>query len=106
MMKIQYNADKTIRGEDRHEQYFISLISKELVRFQSQITRIEVHVSDENGKKGGVNDIRCLIEARVENKNPTAVSAQADTLEQAVSDAIEKLKTVLETLFGKSKNKQ
>jgi ribosome-associated translation inhibitor RaiA len=102
-MKIQFNTDKTINGEERNQEFFTSQIADELYRFQSRITRIEVHISDENGKKEGTNDILCLLEARVEGKKPIAVSDQSNTVELAVSGAIDKLKNVLETLLGRLK---
>lgn len=100
-MKIQFNTDKTISGEERNEDYFTSLITDELERFESHITRIEVHLTDENGKKDGQNDIRCLLEARIEGKQPIAVSDQADTIASAVSGALDKLKNSLETIIGR-----
>ncbi len=103
-MKIQFNTDKTIRGSERDEQYFTSLIEEELKNFESHITRIEVHLSDENGEKDGVNDIRCLLETRLEGRKPIAVSSQADTAEMATSGAIDKLKASLDTILGKIKN--
>jgi hypothetical protein len=45
----------------------------------SHITRIEVHLSDENGKKEGHNDIQCILEARIEGRDPIAVRCDADT---------------------------
>jgi len=98
-MKIQFNTDKTISGEERKEDFFSSLIEEELKRYQSHITRVEVHLSDENGKKEGINDIRCLLEARIEGKQPIAVSHQADTLKKAISGSIDKLKNSLETVI-------
>ncbi|WP_323758391.1 HPF/RaiA family ribosome-associated protein [Roseivirga sp.] len=103
-MKIQFNTDKTIQGDERHEGYFTDQIAKELDRFQSHITRIEVHISDENGKKEGIKDIRCLLEARIEGRQPIAVSDQANTIEQAVSGAIHKLKASLGTILGRLQN--
>jgi hypothetical protein len=50
-MNIQTNTDKTVSGHENQEDYFTSLIAEKLSRFQSHITRIEVHLSDENGKK-------------------------------------------------------
>lgn len=100
-MKIQFNTDKTISGEERNEDYFTSLITDELERFESHITRIEVHLTDENGKKDGQHDIRCLLEARIEGKQPIAVSDQADTITSAVSGALDKLKNSLETIIGR-----
>lgn len=100
-MQIQFNTDKTINGDERHQDFFTSQIAEELKQYQSDITRIEVHISDENGKKEGVNDIRCLLEARLEGRQPIAVSNQADTIEQSVSGAIDKLKASLKTILGR-----
>ncbi len=103
-MKIQINTDKTIKGDERHQAFFTDLISEELKRFESRISRIEVHLSDENGKKDGVNDIRCLLEARIEGKPPIAVSCQDNTVELSVSGAIEKLKSSLDTILERNAN--
>ncbi len=103
-MQIQFNTDKTINGDERHQDYFTSQISEELKKYQSQITRIEVHISDENGRKEAENDIRCLLEARLEGRQPIAVSNQADTIEQSVSGAIDKLKASLKTILGRITN--
>jgi len=103
-MKIQFNTDKTINGDERQQQYYTSLIEEELKNFQSHITRIEVHLSDENGKKEGVSDILCLLEARLEGRQPMAVSHQDDTVELSVSGALEKLKNALETILGRMQN--
>ncbi|WP_373548482.1 HPF/RaiA family ribosome-associated protein [Haliscomenobacter sp.] len=103
-MKIQFNTDKTIIGDERHEDFFTSQIATELDRFQSHISRIEAHLSDENGKKKGIGDMRCLLEARIEGKQPIAVSFQANTMEQAVSGALEKLKASLNTIIGHMQN--
>jgi len=103
-MKIQFNTDKTINGDEKQALYFTSLITEELRRVESHITRIEVHLSDESGKKEGLNDVRCLLEARLEGRQPIAVSCQANTVELAVSGAIDKLKNSLETILGRLQN--
>ena len=104
-MKIQFNTDKNISGDERNDQHFTSLIAESLERFQSHITRVEVHLSDENGSKNGVHDIRCLLEARIEGKQPIAVSSQADTVELALSGALDKMKNSLETILGRIQNR-
>lgn len=101
-MTIQFNTDKTIDGSERHQNYFTPIIADSLKRYDSHITRIEVHISDENGKKEGINDIQCTLEARMEGKQPVAVKAQANNVEMAVSGAIDKIKASLETIIGKS----
>ncbi len=103
-MMIQFNTDKTISGEERGEEYFTSQIANDLKRFQSHISRIEVHIKDENGKKEGFNDKTCVMEARIEGRQPIAVSTKAGTIEEAVSDAIDKLKASLETILGRLQN--
>jgi hypothetical protein len=99
-MKILFNTDKTIQTDERHRDFFSDQIAEEIDPYQSHITRIAVHVTDQNGKKDGINDIRCLLEARLEGRQPIAVSDQADTIEAAVSGATEQLRTVLETMVG------
>src|SRR2546421_6302473 len=42
-----------------------SSVQSALSRFASQITRVEVHLSDENAQKGGDHDKKCTVEARV-----------------------------------------
>lgn len=103
-MKIQYNTDKTINGDERHEDFFTSEIGRELQRFESHITRIEAHLSDQNGHKDGSNDILCKLEARIKGMQPIVVTCQADTTSKAVSGSITKLKASLNTIIGRRQN--
>ena len=103
-MTIQLNTDKNISGNEKLESYLNSLIEEELSRFSDHITRIEVHLADENSHKKGENDKRCMLEARLENRQPIAVTSHANTVEQAVSDAIDKLKTSIKTIDDRLKN--
>ncbi len=105
-MKIQFNTDKNIDGNDRQSTYFGEMISSSLDRFSSQITRLEVHLSDENSDKSGPDDHRCLIEARIEGLQPVSVTHTADTLEHAVKGATDKMKSALTTIVGKLQNKR
>ncbi|SMO72291.1 HPF/RaiA family ribosome-associated protein [Solitalea koreensis] len=103
-MIIQFNTDKNINGSEELNASFISLISNKLSRFSDQITRIEAHLSDVNANKEGQNDIRCLLEARLEGMQPIAVTNKANTKEEAVEGALDKLKTSLDTILGRLKN--
>jgi ribosome-associated translation inhibitor RaiA len=62
---------------------------------------LEVHLSDENGDKPGLNDKRCMMEARLEGRKPIAVTDQAATLEQAVDGATNKLISMIESILGR-----
>ncbi|WNH12468.1 HPF/RaiA family ribosome-associated protein [Thalassobellus suaedae] len=103
-MIIQLNTDKNIAGNERLESYLNSILKAELSNFSNNITRIEVHLSDENSQKKGENDKRCMLEARIENRQPIAVTSHANTLEKAVNDALEKLMASLKTIGGRLKN--
>ncbi|MBK7410708.1 MAG: HPF/RaiA family ribosome-associated protein [Saprospirales bacterium] len=103
-MKIQLNTDKNLTLHEAFSAKLDDLLSAEFSRFSEHITRLEVHLSDENGGKDGQHDKRCMIEARLEGKQPIAVTADADTHEQSVAEAIDKLKNSLETILGRGRN--
>jgi ribosome-associated translation inhibitor RaiA len=98
-MIIQINTDKNIAGNEKLVAYINTTIADELARASDHITRIEVHLSDENGSKTRQNDKRCLLEARLESRQPIAVTSQANTIEKAVNDALDKLKTSMKTMI-------
>ncbi|MDF1561210.1 MAG: HPF/RaiA family ribosome-associated protein [Bacteroidales bacterium] len=100
-MQIQFNTDKNVTVSEGLIASSTSLISEKLSKYSQQITRVEVHFSDEDGRKEGFNDKRCVVEARLAGMKPVAVTSQANTHEQALSGAIEKLKTSLERIIGR-----
>lgn len=103
-MKIQFNTDKTISGEERQEEYFSNLIAKELDRFNAHLTRVEVHLKDENGHKENFKDIHCVLEARLEGKKPIAAKDNGTSVSSAVTGATMKLKAALTTAIGRTQN--
>ena len=103
-MKIQFNTDKNVTGSEELKTSMTAFISEDLSRYSDQITRLEVHLSDEDGIKHGQNDKRCMIEARLEGMQPIAVTNHADTHEQAVTGAVDKLKSSLNTIHGRLRN--
>ncbi len=100
-MKIQINTDENIDGGESLSAKVSAQLHDRLDRFSQHITRIEVHLSDSNAEKSGTSDKRCLIEARLEGRQPEAVSNEATTLESACSGAINKLQRALESTIGK-----
>lgn len=103
-MKIQFNTDKNITGSDSFTAPYIAQIESELSRFSDHITRIEVHLSDENGHKDGPNTKRCVLEARVEHLQPIAVTNLSNSFGQAIGGALDKLVASLDTRIGKLSN--
>ncbi len=101
-MQIQINTDHNIDGNERLAAHVQTLVSDALERFSSQITRIEVHLSDENSdKKSGGKDKRCLLEARLAGMQPIAVTDHAETVEQAIQGACDKLTHSLDSTLGR-----
>lgn len=103
-MNIQFNTDNNISGSEKLNDYFSSTLSDALSRFSNQITRLEVHLTDENSNKEGQNDKRCVLEARLEGLQPIAVTNNGNTIEQAVRGATDKLKSSLDTVIGRMRN--
>ena len=73
-----------------------STIQTTLGHLAQHITRVEVHISDENGNKGGNTDKRCMMEARLEKHQPIAVTQESETVDEAVDGAAHKLKRLLD----------
>jgi hypothetical protein len=71
-----------------------------LSRYKERLTRVEVHLSDVNGPKGGP-DCRCALEARAAGRQPVAVTNDAHTPDASVKGAVEKMCRLLETTFGR-----
>jgi ribosome-associated translation inhibitor RaiA len=103
-MIIQLNTDNNLTVHAEFSDKLKDLLSEELSRFSEHITRLEVHLSDENGHKQGQNDKKCLLEAKVEGRPPVAVTAGANDYELAVDGAVGKLKSSLDTIFGRMQN--
>lgn len=104
-MKIIVNTDRNISGHEAMREKIRGQVESALSRIGESITRVEVHLSDENGKKKGLNDIRCMLEARLENHPPLAVTNQSDSLEQSVDGASEKMLRLVESTLGRMRDK-
>ncbi len=100
-MKIQFNTDKNIQGTEALELAMSEKIKHELTHFSTRISRVEVHLSDQNSFKKGLDDIHCKLEARMEGRQPVAVLGKSDSKDKALVDAIGKMKATLTTIVGK-----
>jgi len=105
-MHIQINCDRNIEGYAPLTSQVSSAVGAALSRFKQQITRIEVHLSDENSsKKAGNDDMRCMLEARLAGKEPLAVTHTAANTQQAVDGALDKLIRLLESTLGRQRDR-
>ena len=100
-MQIQVNTDDNVEGRAELVRRVEAEVSHTLSHFGDHITRVEVHLSDEDSDKSGRSDKRCLMEARLAGRQPVAVSNHAGSLDEAFSGAAEKLKRSLESTLGR-----
>ena len=100
-MKIQVNTDAHIDGHERLAAHVSATIEQALKRFVDHVIRVEVHLSDENADKSGAQDQRCMLEARLQGRQPVAVTERAATQEQAVNGATQKLVRLLDSTLGR-----
>ncbi len=105
-MQIQVNSDNHIQSSIRLEEWVRTTIESTLERYEEDLTRVEVHLRDENGDKPGPHDMRCQLEARPKGHQPVSVTHKAATLELAIDGAAAKLEHALEHLFGKLRGKR
>jgi hypothetical protein len=105
-MIVQVNTDRNIEGSSERTQRIEATLRGDLERFGDRITRIEVHLRDRNSdKKGGSDDMDCLLEARLAGFQPLAVSHRAATVDEAVDGAVGKLKRSIESTLGRAERR-
>ena len=101
-MLIQVHTDNNIDGGDALARRIEESLGNALRLFGERITRVEVHLSDEDGKtRGGADQMRCLLDARLAGLQPIAVSHRATTVDQALDGATRKLKHSIDSVLGR-----
>ena len=106
-MQIQLNTGRNINFHETPAADISGILENTLSRFSDHITRLEVHLSDENSdKKVGHDAMRCMMEARLEGHQPLAVTYQAASLNLAVNGAADKLARVIQNTLGRRRKQQ
>lgn len=100
-MQIQINTDHNIEGREALSAHIREVVERALNHEDKHITRVEVHLADENGPKRGPADMRCTMEARLERHQPIAVNFDAATVHQAIEGAADKLRRIVEHTLWK-----
>jgi len=101
-IQIQINTDNHIKGTSKLSELAISEVESALEQVSRHVTRVEVHLSDENSHKGGAHDKRCVMEARLEGHQPLAVTADGESIDMAIGEAAEKLKHAVDHTIGRA----
>jgi hypothetical protein len=100
-MKIQIDTDRTVERTEGLVTMVENEVQSALGRFEDRLTRVEVHLGDENVEKKTGADKRCLLEARPAGLQPVVVTGVADTIEWACKDAARKMQDLLSSTFGR-----
>jgi ribosome-associated translation inhibitor RaiA len=100
-MQVQINHDNHVRIGEEVSERLTRVLEGSLSQFADRITRIEMHLGDENAGKAGESDKRCMLEARLANLAPIAVTHQAESLQLAFEGALDKLEHALSHAVGK-----
>ncbi|MDQ0569184.1 ribosome-associated translation inhibitor RaiA [Variovorax paradoxus] len=103
-MQIQVNTSNGVNNKDALERWADTEIKQQLSRFVDDVTRVEVHLSDENHDKAGAGNKCCVMEARLAHHQPLAVTQHATSLDEAFRGAAEKLKRLLDNTLGRLNN--
>jgi len=105
-MNILINTANQLKSSENFNEQIRQTITDSMGSHGAHITRIEVHLSDENGGKFGLEDKRCLLEARLEHLKPVAVSHNAANLLLAVEGATEKLNRSIDHIVGRRESQR
>ncbi len=101
-MQILLNTDANIDGDDSLSTEVNRTVHNALKRFSEHITRVEVHLRDEDSdRKSGNDDMRCVMEARLEGRQPVAVTHHGATVTQAVDGCADKLHRMIDSTLGR-----
>ena len=100
-MEIQTNTDNTIERHEPLTKHVETVVREVLGRFDQQITRVVVHLSEGKDAKSAVGDHRCMMEARLHGHAPIVANDHAASLHQAIQGAADKLKRALVSALGR-----
>ncbi|MCB9846137.1 MAG: HPF/RaiA family ribosome-associated protein [Phycisphaeraceae bacterium] len=92
------------QGTDRSEAldtHVRSELDAAVGRFSDRLSRVEVHIADQNSRKSGPADKRCLMEARPLSMDPLVAEHEGEDLYDVVRQTARKLERVLERRLAK-----
>ncbi len=102
-MNIQINTDKNLTIHAEYQEQIVEQLTAGLSRFGDHVSSVQVHLSDENGSKDGLNDKKCVLEAHYDGRPAVIGSTTGETYDLALAGALAKLKNALTTIDGKLK---
>ncbi|MEH6648019.1 hypothetical protein [Sulfitobacter sp.] len=100
-MRIEVSTDNSIDGGEGLTNVIKDLVQHEMMNLEDHISRIEVYLSDSGGGSTGETEKHCMLEARLKGQQPTVVTHNALTIEQATKGASSKMKSALGSILRK-----
>ncbi len=99
-MIVQINAGN-IQSSQALTDKATEAVESALRHVASQVTRVEVHLHDDNAKKSAADDKRVTMEARIAGQQPLAVDHASDDLYHSITEAAGKLGRAVKTKLDK-----
>lgn len=100
-MQFQFNSDNQTDGDTGMAARAEEITRARLGRIEDRLTRVEVHVGDVNGPRGGDDDKRCAVEARPAGMAPISATHQASNIDAAVAGAADKVLAAYDRQIGR-----
>ena len=104
-MQINVNTDNTINKHQGLDEHVDTVVRSSIGRFSDQVTRVDVHLSNENKEKKADGGNYCMLEARLSGVAPIVVHDHANDLHQAINNAGGKLARALDSAIGRLQDK-
>ena len=95
-MQTQINFGD-VDASDALTQRVHAAVDKALAHVSQGITRVEVHLRDDNAGKGGSDDKRVVMEARPEGHQPITVDHKGEDLYKVIDETAGKLGRALKS---------
>lgn len=104
-MQINVNTDNTINKHQGLDEHVDTVVRSSIGRFGDHVTRVDVHLTNENKEKKADGGNGCMMEARVSGYTPVVVHEHANDLHQAINNAGGKLARALDSAIGRLQDK-
>lgn len=99
-MLIEIRTDSNVSGGEEFAEHIKGIVQSSLERFGGHIRRVDVHLSDAISNKMGHDDKCCMMQARIDGREPLTVTQRASTAEQAMREAVHSLERSIDSAFG------
>ena len=99
-MILQINASD-VQSSDALRSHVTQAVEGALRHLADRVTRVEVHLRDDNAGKSSAFDKRVTMEARLAGHQPLVVEHATDDLYKSISEAAGKLGRAVQTKFDR-----